>query len=203
MLGGDEQMQTGFVHFQDFTQGFGFASRDAIFEARELYKTHPVGFHLACEKGVACHILTTQPNKGRKGSWLNYTEVQALLYLLHDLSTGTEGGQKDLLPEKLAFSKRHNPKKNIILKWNKFERYNQPRSYTFVYCKWKYNTSFSIMILKSKHFRESLTTRRTIWVKYTLCLKLYDLFQFLQPRIQKKNAPCLTNRSSCSRDPIY
>ena len=31
MLGRGEQMQPGFVHFQNFPQGFGFASREAIF----------------------------------------------------------------------------------------------------------------------------------------------------------------------------
>ena len=31
MLGNDEQMQPRFVCFQNFAQGFGFASREAIF----------------------------------------------------------------------------------------------------------------------------------------------------------------------------
>ena len=31
MLGRDEQMQPGFVDFQNFAQGFGFAGRKAIF----------------------------------------------------------------------------------------------------------------------------------------------------------------------------
>ena len=31
MLGRDEQTQPGFVDFQNFVQGFGFASREAIF----------------------------------------------------------------------------------------------------------------------------------------------------------------------------
>ena len=33
-------MQPGFVDFQDFAQGFGFAKREATFEAREFQKTH-------------------------------------------------------------------------------------------------------------------------------------------------------------------
>ena len=35
-VGRDEQMQPGFVDFQDFAQDFGFASRVAIFEVREF-----------------------------------------------------------------------------------------------------------------------------------------------------------------------
>ena len=35
-VGSDEQMQPGFVDFQNFAQGFGFASRKAIFWAREF-----------------------------------------------------------------------------------------------------------------------------------------------------------------------
>ena len=38
-------MQPGFVDFHDFAQGFGFASREAILEAREFYKTHQVEFN--------------------------------------------------------------------------------------------------------------------------------------------------------------
>ena len=45
MLGRDEQMQPGFTDFQDFAQGHGFGSKEAIFEVREVYKTHQVGFH--------------------------------------------------------------------------------------------------------------------------------------------------------------
>ena len=39
MLGRDEKMQPGFVDFPNFTQGVGFASREAISEAREFSKT--------------------------------------------------------------------------------------------------------------------------------------------------------------------
>ena len=34
MLGKDEQMQPGFADFQNFAQGFGFDTREAIFQAR-------------------------------------------------------------------------------------------------------------------------------------------------------------------------
>ena len=42
MLGGDEKMQPGFVDFSNFAQGFGFAIREAISEAREFWKAHQV-----------------------------------------------------------------------------------------------------------------------------------------------------------------
>ena len=37
------KMWPGFVDFPNFAQGFGFASREAIAEAREFSKTHQVG----------------------------------------------------------------------------------------------------------------------------------------------------------------
>ena len=49
MLGRDEQMQPGLIDSQDFCQGFGFASRQAIFEAMEFQKTHDMGFHRGCD----------------------------------------------------------------------------------------------------------------------------------------------------------
>ena len=36
ILGWNEKMQPRFVDFQNFAQGFGFADRDAIFEAIEF-----------------------------------------------------------------------------------------------------------------------------------------------------------------------
>ena len=53
MLGRDEQIYSGFVDSHDFPHCFGFASREAIFETREFSKTHQVGFHQACDRGVA------------------------------------------------------------------------------------------------------------------------------------------------------
>ena len=44
MLGRNENMWPGFVDFLNFAQGFGFASREAISEAREFSKIHQVGF---------------------------------------------------------------------------------------------------------------------------------------------------------------
>ena len=52
MLGRDEKMQPRFVDFPNFAQGFGFASREAISEAREFSRTHQVGFRQDCETGV-------------------------------------------------------------------------------------------------------------------------------------------------------
>ena len=52
MLGRDEKMQPGFVDFPNFAQGFGYASREAIFEASESSKTHQVGFRQGCDTGV-------------------------------------------------------------------------------------------------------------------------------------------------------
>ena len=49
MLRRDEKMQPGFV---DFNQGFGFASRESISEARELSTTYQVGFRQGCDTGV-------------------------------------------------------------------------------------------------------------------------------------------------------
>ena len=52
MLGRDEKMQPGFVDFPTFAQGIGFASRNAISEAREFSNTHKVGFSQGCDTGV-------------------------------------------------------------------------------------------------------------------------------------------------------
>ena len=52
MLGRDEKMQPEFVDFPNFAQGFGFATREAISEAREFSKTHQVRFRQFCDTGV-------------------------------------------------------------------------------------------------------------------------------------------------------
>ena len=52
MFGRDEQIQPGFVDFQNFTHDFGFAIREGIFEAREFQKPHQVGFRQGCDTGV-------------------------------------------------------------------------------------------------------------------------------------------------------
>ena len=44
MLSRDEKMQPGLVDFPVFLPGSWFASREAISEAREISKTHQVGF---------------------------------------------------------------------------------------------------------------------------------------------------------------
>ena len=51
MLGRDEKMQPEFVDFPNFAQGFGFASREAISEARDFSKTHQVRFRQFCDTG--------------------------------------------------------------------------------------------------------------------------------------------------------
>ena len=53
MLDGDEQMQPGFVDFQNFAQGF--ANREAFF-AREFQKTHQVGFRQGGDTGVGYRL---------------------------------------------------------------------------------------------------------------------------------------------------
>ena len=45
-------MKAGLVDFPNFAQGFDFASREAISEAREFSKTHQVGFRPGCDTGV-------------------------------------------------------------------------------------------------------------------------------------------------------
>ena len=52
MLGRDEKMQQGLVDFPNFNQGFGFASKEAIFEAREFSQTHQVEFDQGCDTVV-------------------------------------------------------------------------------------------------------------------------------------------------------
>ena len=52
ILGRDEKMQPRFVDFANFGQGFGFASRETISEAREFSKTLQVGFRQGCDTGV-------------------------------------------------------------------------------------------------------------------------------------------------------
>ena len=44
-------MHPGFVAFPNFAQSFGFAGREAIPEAREVLKTHQVGFAKAVTQG--------------------------------------------------------------------------------------------------------------------------------------------------------
>ena len=51
MFGRDEQMQSGFVNFQNFAQGFGFTSGEAIFLGKGVSKTPP-GTRLQCRHGV-------------------------------------------------------------------------------------------------------------------------------------------------------
>ena len=53
MLGRDEQMQPGFVDFQNFAQGFGFARREAVSFRQGIPKTQQMGFRQECETGVA------------------------------------------------------------------------------------------------------------------------------------------------------
>ena len=52
MLGRGKKMQPGFADFPSLAQGFGFACREAISEAREFSKTHQVGFRQRCDTGV-------------------------------------------------------------------------------------------------------------------------------------------------------
>ena len=50
----DENMQPVFVDYPNFDhQGFGFASGEAISEAREFLRTHRVGFGQGCDTGCA------------------------------------------------------------------------------------------------------------------------------------------------------
>ena len=44
MLDREDKMQPGSADFPNFAEGFGFASREAISEAREFSKTHMMGF---------------------------------------------------------------------------------------------------------------------------------------------------------------
>ena len=52
MLGREEQMQPGFVDFQNFAQGFCFAGREAIFRPG-IPKSNQVGFRQDRDTGVA------------------------------------------------------------------------------------------------------------------------------------------------------
>ena len=40
---GGEKVLPGFVDFQNFAQGFGFGSREPIFDSREFQTTYQVG----------------------------------------------------------------------------------------------------------------------------------------------------------------
>ena len=51
MLDRDEQMQPGFVGFENLAQGFGFASRDDICLAREFQKPIRWDFPRAVTQG--------------------------------------------------------------------------------------------------------------------------------------------------------
>ena len=62
MLGMDEKMLPGFVDFRNFTQGFGFASREAISEARGFSKTHQVGFRQGWDTGVGSNGNQAKPS---------------------------------------------------------------------------------------------------------------------------------------------
>ena len=52
MLDSDEKMWPGFDDLPTFAQSFGFASKEAISEAREFSKTHQVGFFQGWDIGV-------------------------------------------------------------------------------------------------------------------------------------------------------
>ena len=56
MSGSDEIMRPGFLGFPSFVQGFGFAIRQAIFEAWEFSKIQQVGFRQACDTGVGDNL---------------------------------------------------------------------------------------------------------------------------------------------------
>ena len=45
-------MQLGFVDFQNFVQGFDFASREAICEAMGFQNIQQVGFHQGCDTAM-------------------------------------------------------------------------------------------------------------------------------------------------------
>ena len=51
------------VDFPNFAQGFGFASREAIFEVREFPKTDQVGFRQGCDTGVVITMILFLVNK--------------------------------------------------------------------------------------------------------------------------------------------
>ena len=61
MLGSDEIMRPGFLGFPSFSQGFGFAIRKAISEAREFSKIQQVGFHQGCDTGVGDNLQVDSP----------------------------------------------------------------------------------------------------------------------------------------------
>ena len=56
MSGSDEIMRPGFLGFPSFAQGFGFAIRKAISEAREFSKIQQVGFRQSCDTGVGDNL---------------------------------------------------------------------------------------------------------------------------------------------------
>ena len=56
-LVGMKKMQPGFVDFENFVQGLGFAGSEAIYETREFSKTHQVGFRQGCDTGVVLIMM--------------------------------------------------------------------------------------------------------------------------------------------------
>ena len=52
MLGRDEQIQPGFVDFQNFAQGFRFARRKAMFKVSQFQKTTRWDFARTVTQGL-------------------------------------------------------------------------------------------------------------------------------------------------------
>ena len=61
------KMLPGLGDFQNFEQGFGFASKEAISEAREFSKTRQEGFRQGCDTGVV--LITEQNQTGHDCRW--------------------------------------------------------------------------------------------------------------------------------------
>ena len=79
MSGSDEIMRPGFLGFPSFAQGFGFAIRKAISEAREFSKIQQMGFRQGCDTGVGDNLQVDSPHNEKNSELSFLCKVQKMI----------------------------------------------------------------------------------------------------------------------------
>ena len=73
-------MLPGLVDFQNFAQGFGFAGKEAISEAREFWKIRQEGFRRG--RPLAVFLITEQNQAGHDCQIASGTSIKRLVIFL-------------------------------------------------------------------------------------------------------------------------
>ena len=90
-------MLPGFVDFQNFSQGFSFAGRDAISEARELSKTRQEGFRQGCDTGVVLKTEEQYQTGHDDCQWNEHQTLGNFLQLFRKTRRGLRFEKQNLL----------------------------------------------------------------------------------------------------------